>query len=176
MHLLDADTLTHLDCGHETVVERLRQPDDPDIGIAIVTKAEILRGRCDWPGQQRPPGYRFSASDDTPLAMRDKGGFGRRETSRGVRTKTPFFYLSLLIVSARSGFDPETDAQVLSAMNRSLLGVRNLREVLQQAQNPADGGPEGQRFGWACRIGDRVIQTENNYNRHLFNGDLEGVE
>ena len=45
MHLLDADTLTHLYHGHVKASERLRQCDDPDIGVTIFTKAEILRAR-----------------------------------------------------------------------------------------------------------------------------------
>ena len=48
--------------------------------------------------------------------------------------------------------------------------------VLQNAFNPGDGGPEIQRFGWTFRIGDRVIQTENDYNRDVFNGDLGVIE
>ena len=48
--------------------------------------------------------------------------------------------------------------------------------MLQAAINPGDDGPEVQRFGWTFRIGDRVIQTENNYNRDVFNGDLGVVE
>jgi len=61
-------------------------------------------------------------------------------------------------------------------MNRSLLGARNLNQVLQTALNPGDHGPEAQRFGWTFRLGDRVIQTENNYNRDVFNGDLGVIE
>ena len=79
-------------------------------------------------------------------------------------------------IPARFGFNPKTEIQVLSPMNRSLLGARNLNQVLQQALNPGDGGPEVQRFGWIYRIGDRVIQTENDYNREVFNGDLGIVE
>ena len=48
MHLFDADTLTHLHAQHPRVVERLRQCDDPEIGISIVTKAEVLRARCEF--------------------------------------------------------------------------------------------------------------------------------
>ncbi len=48
MYLLNADTLTHLYQGHEKVVERLRQCDDPDIGVSIVTKVEVLRGRYEF--------------------------------------------------------------------------------------------------------------------------------
>jgi exodeoxyribonuclease V alpha subunit len=79
-------------------------------------------------------------------------------------------------IPARFGFDPKTDIQVLTPMNRSQLGARNLNQVLQTALNPGDGGPEVQRFGWTFRIGDRVIQTENDYNRDVFNGDLGVIE
>ena len=48
MHLLDTDTLTYLYAGHAKVVERLRQCDDLEIGVTIVTKAEVLRARCDF--------------------------------------------------------------------------------------------------------------------------------
>jgi exodeoxyribonuclease V alpha subunit len=79
-------------------------------------------------------------------------------------------------IPARFGFDPKTGIQVLSPMNRSVLGARNLNQVLQQALNPGDGGPEIERFGWTFRIGDRVIQTENDYDRDVFNGDLGVIE
>jgi exodeoxyribonuclease V alpha subunit len=79
-------------------------------------------------------------------------------------------------IPTRFGVDPKSDIQVLTPMNRSLLGARNLNQVLQTALNPGDGGAEVQRFGWTFRIGDRVIQTENNYDRDVFNGDLGIVE
>ena len=79
-------------------------------------------------------------------------------------------------IPKRFKFDPKADIQVLSPMNRSVLGARNLNQVLQEALNPGDGGPEIQRFGWTFRIGDRVIQTENDYNRDVFNGDLGLIE
>jgi len=79
-------------------------------------------------------------------------------------------------VPKRFGFDPKLDIQVLTPTNRSVLGARNLSQVLQEAPNPGGGGPEIQRFGWTFRIGDRVIQTENDYNRDVFNGDLGLIE
>jgi exodeoxyribonuclease V alpha subunit len=75
-------------------------------------------------------------------------------------------------IPARFGFDPQTEIQVLSPMNRAALGSKNLNQLLQAALNPASGGPEVQRFGWSFRVGDRVIQIENNYDREVFNGDL----
>jgi tRNA(fMet)-specific endonuclease VapC len=47
MHRLDTDTLTHLHAGHRRVAERLGELDDPDVGITIITKIELLRGRFD---------------------------------------------------------------------------------------------------------------------------------
>jgi hypothetical protein len=58
----------------------------------------------------------------------------------------------------------------------SILGARNLNQVLQEAMNSSTGGPEVQRFGWTFRIGDRIIQTENDYDKDVFNGDLGVVE
>jgi tRNA(fMet)-specific endonuclease VapC len=48
MYLLDTDTLTHLYAGQSNVVERLRSVDDSDVGITIITKGEVLRGRIDY--------------------------------------------------------------------------------------------------------------------------------
>jgi len=79
-------------------------------------------------------------------------------------------------IPERFGFDPKSDIQVLTPMNRAILGARNLNQVMQEALNPANNGPEVERFGWTFRIGDRVIQNENNYNRDVFNGDLGLVE
>jgi exodeoxyribonuclease V alpha subunit len=78
-------------------------------------------------------------------------------------------------IPARFGFDPVRDVQVLAPMNRSELGVRNLNTVLQNVLNPPAGQAEVQRFGWTFRVGDKVMQTENNYHREVFNGDLGRV-
>ncbi len=78
-------------------------------------------------------------------------------------------------IPARFQFDPLRDIQVLSPMNRTPLGARTLNQILQAALNPQ--GEKGEkaevdRFGWKFRLGDRVIQTENDYEREVFNGDL----
>ena len=48
MYLLDTDTLTHLHAGNSNVVERLKAVADIEVGITIITKVEILRGRIDY--------------------------------------------------------------------------------------------------------------------------------
>ena len=71
------------------------------------------------------------------------------------------------------GYDPSWDIQVLSPMNRNQLGTANLNERLQAALNPPEGWKfEIERFGVTFRAGDKVIQTRNNYDKEVFNGDI----
>ena len=78
-------------------------------------------------------------------------------------------------IPERFGLDPLRDIQVLSPMNRGLLGTRQLNAVLQATLNPDQGQPAATSFGTLFRAGDRVIQTENNYDRDVFNGDMGTV-
>jgi exodeoxyribonuclease V alpha subunit len=71
------------------------------------------------------------------------------------------------------GFEPVRDVQVLCPMTRGAVGTRNLNQVLQAVLNPpASDKPEIGRGGLTLRVGDRVIQKVNDYNRDVFNGDL----
>jgi exodeoxyribonuclease V alpha subunit len=38
--------------------------------------------------------------------------------------------------------------------------------------NPHRVGPQVERFGWKYRVGDKVLQTQNNYQKEVFNGDI----
>jgi exodeoxyribonuclease V alpha subunit len=78
-------------------------------------------------------------------------------------------------IPARFGLDPLGDVQVLTPMNRSELGTANLNVRLQEVLNPHKGGGEVERFGWKFRIGDKVIQTQNDYDKDVFNGDIGRV-
>ncbi|MCC7518947.1 MAG: AAA family ATPase [Verrucomicrobiae bacterium] len=80
-------------------------------------------------------------------------------------------------------FDPIEDIQVMAPMHRGVCGVENLNRRLQAALNPKrpdpkfrlhrDGvAPEIERFGRLYRIGDKVMQIRNNYDKDVFNGDL----
>jgi exodeoxyribonuclease V alpha subunit len=58
-------------------------------------------------------------------------------------------------------------------MNRASLGVRELNLLLQRELNPPREGESAvAKFGWEFRAGDKVIQTENNYDKEVFNGDI----
>ena len=76
-------------------------------------------------------------------------------------------------IPARFGLRPITDVQVLCPMNRGDVGVHRLNDRLREALNPA--GTEVTRFGRTFRVGDRVLQTVNNYDKDVFNGDLGWV-
>jgi exodeoxyribonuclease V alpha subunit len=68
---------------------------------------------------------------------------------------------------------PSTDIQVLSPMHRGPLGVGALNERLQQQINgPDPRKPERSLGGRLLRLGDRVMQTRNNYDLDVFNGDM----
>ena len=80
-------------------------------------------------------------------------------------------------IPERFALDPIRDVQVLCPMNRGSLGVRELNTALQQVLNPAKPGQASvEKFGWRFRIGDKVIQTENDYDKDVFNGDIGIVE
>ncbi len=73
----------------------------------------------------------------------------------------------------RLGFDPYDDIQVLTPMQRGNLGARTLNLALQQVLNP--DGEAIERFGWQFRIGDKVMQIRNDYDKDVFNGDIGRV-
>lgn len=76
-------------------------------------------------------------------------------------------------IPARFGLDPHRDIQVLSPMVRTPLGSESLNQQLQEVLNPpAPAKNEVERFGWRFRLGDKVLQTQNNYQKEVFNGDL----
>lgn len=68
---------------------------------------------------------------------------------------------------------PVDDIQVLSPMHRGLVGVRSLNEKLQARLNPLHyNQPEYRSGSRLFRIGDRVMQLRNNYDKDVFNGDM----
>jgi exodeoxyribonuclease V alpha subunit len=77
-------------------------------------------------------------------------------------------------IPRRFGFDPVEDIQVLTPMNKGIVGAVNLNHALQEALNPhGEGIVRGEnRF----RVGDKVMQIRNNYDREVFNGDIGRVE
>ncbi len=72
---------------------------------------------------------------------------------------------------------PSTDIQVLSPMHRGIIGVGALNEALQTGLNPAAPQKPEKRVGnRVYRIGDRVMQIRNNYDKDVYNGDMGAIQ
>ncbi|WP_327414103.1 SF1B family DNA helicase RecD2 [Streptomyces sp. NBC_01233] len=79
-------------------------------------------------------------------------------------------------IPARFGLDPRRDVQVLAPMHRGPAGAGNLNGLLQQAMTPARPDLPEKRFGGRVfRVGDKVTQVRNNYEKGangVFNGTV----
>jgi len=77
-------------------------------------------------------------------------------------------------IPARFGLDPRRDVQVLCPMHRGPAGAGNLNALLQEALTPfREGAPERRYGGRVFRVGDKVTQLRNNYDKGaagVFNG------
>jgi len=73
-------------------------------------------------------------------------------------------------IPKRFNFDPIEHVQVISPMNKGIVGVNNLNKELQKELNPS--GAEVIRGGRLFRINDKVMQIKNNYEKEVFNGDI----
>lgn len=73
-------------------------------------------------------------------------------------------------IPRRFGLDPIAEIQVLTPMHRGLLGATNLNAELQRLLNPT--GLSISRGNRVLRVGDKVLQTRNNYDLDVYNGDI----
>jgi exodeoxyribonuclease V alpha subunit len=77
----------------------------------------------------------------------------------------------------RYGVDPVADIQVLCPMKKGEVGTLHLNTVLQRALNPVKDGAAGGKGavkygGREFRVGDKVMQVKNNYEKNVFNGGV----
>ena len=98
-------------------------------------------------------------ADDTALLAEEAA----KEIVALVRTKLPRYYHT-----------PSSDIQVLTPMQRGVVGATNLNQALQQTINPGVDGLK--RGGFLFRAHDKVMQIRNNYDKDVFNGDIGVVE
>jgi exodeoxyribonuclease V alpha subunit len=119
----------------------------------VVNAHRILRGTVPPLRSERPEeDFHFVHQEDPDQAVRII-----REL---VRERIP----------ARFGLDPVEDVQVLTPMHRGTVGAENLNRVLQEALNP--GGDAVTRGSRTFRVGDKVMQVRNDYEREVYNGDI----
>lgn len=83
-------------------------------------------------------------------------------------------------IPRRFNLDPMEDIQLLTPMHKGPLGGERLNLLLQEALNPngsSQGAPasESDTSGFRFRVGDKVMQLKNNYDKDVFNGDIGRV-
>jgi len=74
------------------------------------------------------------------------------------------------ILPTKFGIDPKKDLQVLAPLHRGVGGIGNLNDQIRDSLNP-DGATHVMGHN-LFREGDKVIQTRNNYDKDVFNGDM----
>jgi exodeoxyribonuclease V alpha subunit len=73
-------------------------------------------------------------------------------------------------IPAKFNLNPIEDIQVITPMHRGVAGAQNINAQLQQLLNPS--GASVERAGVLFRVGDKVMQTSNDYDKDIFNGDI----
>jgi len=86
------------------------------------------------------------------------------------------FILELAIkrIPNEYGLDPVDSLQVLSPMKKGILGTENITLGLQNLLNPKRG--DGNKDKLDIRLGDKVMQIRNNYEKDVYNGDIGRVK
>ena len=132
---------------------------------------DLPPGRAEPHRHQRPPHQRRRAA----RAPR-RAGAGRATSSSSsaaipsARATTRRSSSSTSRIPERFGLDPVRDIQVLTPMHRGPAGAIALNEALQAALNPR--GAALVRGARTYRVGDKVMQLRNDYDRDVFNGDV----
>jgi exodeoxyribonuclease V alpha subunit len=110
-----------------------------------------------------------SADPESPRA--DFFVVSRREAEEAADTIRE---LVTVRIPKRFGLDPRRDVQVLTPMHRGPAGTTALNQLLQAALNPH--GVSLEHRGQTFRVGDKVLQLKNDYEREVYNGDLGVIE
>ncbi|MCK9460901.1 MAG: ATP-dependent RecD-like DNA helicase [Proteobacteria bacterium] len=139
-------------------------------GLAVIRLTEIFR-------QARSSLIVIGAHDVLAGTMPRVGGKGEDADLFLVERESPEGCLEVIAdlvatrIPDRFGLDPIAETQVLTPMNRGVLGAHNLNAMLKDLLNPGDPGAD--RDG--PEVGDKVMQIRNNYDLEVFNGDVGRV-
>jgi len=111
--------------------------------------------------------------DLSPLPPGVKGDFYWVEQDDPEKITSLFGRMISERIPAVFGFDPVADVQILSPMRKGQCGTATLNETMQELLNPpASGKAEFVWYGRKFRVGDKVMQITNNYDKEVFNGEM----
>ncbi len=78
--------------------------------------------------------------------------------------------LATQTLKTKYGYRLLEDIQVLTPMNRGILGTQNINEMIQQSVHfQKEGIKHRERV---FKVGDKVMQLKNNYDKNVYNGDV----
>jgi len=100
----------------------------------------------------------------------DGGDFYFVEASSASQARALLCEMVVSRIPRKFGLDPLRDIQVLCPMYRGDVGADSLNRDLQDLINP--GQIEVERGGKRYRVGDKVMQIRNDYDREVWNGDV----
>ena len=122
--------------------------------MIIVNAHRINRGEMPWftPQSNQPQDFFFFQIEEPEKAL--------EKIIELCKDKIP----------QKFGFKPIDDIQVLTPMHRGVVGSANLNQELQKQLNPQQD--EFVLSGKTLKIGDKVMQIRNNYDKEVFNGDI----
>lgn len=84
---------------------------------------------------------------------------------------------SIYAATLKKHFINIEDAIVLTPMNKGLAGTMNINNSLQNMLNPDDKNAQQiMKHGIKYKVGDRVMQIRNNYDKFIFNGDIGVIQ
>jgi exodeoxyribonuclease V alpha subunit len=146
-----ADVLGSQAVGSARLTRIFRQAQQ---SMIVVNAHRVNQGQFPLTCDRQPPEADFFwVEQDDPAGVRDM-------IATLVTERIPRVY----------GLDPMRDVQVLSPMHKGEAGTQSLNEALRERLNPK--GPEITRGTTRFRLHDRVLQTKNDYEKDVFNGDL----
>lgn len=170
----------------ETILVLVGDPDQlPSVGPGSVLKDLIASGR--FPVANLTRVFRQAAGSDIVVnAHRINRGEAPRFPERGQPGDCYFVpredpeegaemirHLFCERIPKRFGIDPREGIQVLSPMHRGVTGTTALNRMLQEALSAGAAGIDHR--GRTLHVGDRVMQTRNDYDLDVMNGDLGRV-
>jgi exodeoxyribonuclease V alpha subunit len=109
----------------------------------------------------------------TPIFSKDSGDFFLFPAEDAATAADWIVEVVTERIPDKFGMDAIHDIQVLSPIYRGPAGVMLLNERLQEKLNPFAGNKaERKLYGTTFRVGDKVMQTQNNYDKDVYNGDI----
>ena len=140
-----------IDCGVFPVVRLTRIFRQAQQSRIIVSAHQINQGQMPDLRNGRETDFFFIEKEDPEQAAQEIVNLVKSRLARHYQTEP-------------------ANIQVLTPMQRGVVGATNLNQALQAAINPGEGGLR--RGGFQYRERDKVMQIRNNYDKEVFNGDI----